>query len=385
MKDAFKTFTIKFRSLIILASALMLALVSCTSDNNEDMENMVTLYPVIGTGIETVINTRATTITLNGTNYSDSIPDGTSISIYAVPNDNTQPVIRGRFTRRNSRWSSTVGVKSGYSYSLYGHSPADIPGSNNLDFDRQTTRIHFYNLDIITTQDPWVSVAVRSEVVTEDVTTPQTITRDNFDIGLVGPIPEETPKRVRKVWMAMDHLYAKATISFRLVPQYDALRTIRLLDARIKTNKSRFIGECSYYFAGQNAGLSLQSTGTTSNFAEIDLINGVTANDSINRLPELPDTVVLSPDTLQFAWFCFLPVQSKLPDDLYLEVSYDVMHGDSIIRGNQTARNKLPLSSMMNPQAGHNYKITIDVDPSYLYVLCDDDADEEIKIKSSIE
>lgn len=388
MKDAFKTFTINLRSITLLVAAIMLALASCASSDEKGMENMVTLYPVIGTGIETVINTRATTLTLSGTtnsnNYSDSIPDGTSVAIYAVPDDNAQPVIRGRFTRRSGRWASTVSVKSGFSYDLYGHSPADMPGSRNLDFDRQNTRIRFYDLDVITTEDPWVSVAAHGQVVQEDVALPQSITWHDFNIGFVGVIPDQTPKQVHKVWMAMDHLYARATISFSLVPQYNSLRTIRLLDAKIKTNKSKFNGECSYYFTGDNAGLTFGS-GTTNTAKEIDLINGETASDSINRLPELPDTVVLSPDTLQFAWFCFLPDHSKIPDDLYLEVEYDVMNGDSIIRGNQIARNSLPLRSMINPQAGHNYKITIEVDPSYLYVLCDGDADEKVRIKSSIE
>lgn len=398
MKDALKTFTVKFRSLNILVAAMVLALASCTSHEKEDMRNLITLYPEILSGAETVMYTRANTILLDGTPagnpniYSDSIPEGTSIAIYAVPTApaqtaDGQPVVKGRFARRPNGWASTVAVKSGFRYDLFGHSPANMPGSHDLDFVRSSLSpsIRFYDLDVITTEDPWVSVAVRSEVVTEDVTSPQEITRSNFDIGTIEDITQDDPqnrKKIRKVWMAMDHLYSKATISFHLVPQYNSLRTIRLTDAKIKTNKSKFNGVCYYYF--RSGGLSLPS-GTLDTPAVIDLINGATASDSINRNPELPDSVILTTDTIQFAWFCFIPEVSKIPDDLYLEVKYDVMNGDSVIRREQTARNGFPLKTMLSPKAGYNYKITVEVDPSYLYVLWDGDADESVRLTNTLQ
>ena len=393
-KDAGKTVTITLRNLTILVTASILSLcASCTSRDKDSMRDMVTLYPVITSGVENVIQTRATSfpVTNSETNvtstYTDSVPEGTIIRVYAVPSTGADPVSTGRFTRTANGWSSSVSLKTGLSYSLYAHAPANMPGSSNLQFDRGNTRIRFDNLDIITTEDPWVCVSVLSDLVTEDVKTPsQTMTWHNFNIGQISVVQQTTPKTVRKVWMAMDHLYAKATVSFRLVPQYNVLRTIRVTDAKIVSSKSKFVGKCAYYFTSIGNGLTfLDGSVQQPSPMSIDLINGTTASDSINRRPELPDTVILSPDTLQFAWFCFLPDANKIPDDLHLEVTYDVMDGDSIIRPHQTVENSFPLKTKIDPKAGHNYKITVELDPTYLYVLWDGDADSKVKIKNSLE
>ena len=394
-KDAGKTVTITLRNLTILVTASILSLcASCTSRDEDDMQGMATLYPVVTSGIENVIQTRATSFPVTNTEtsvtstYTDSVPEGTIIKVYAVPSTGSNPVSTGRFTRTETGWGSTVSLKTGLSYSLYAHSPANMPGASNLNFDRGNARITFNDLDIITAEDPWVCVSVLSKVVAEDVKTPtEAMTWHNFSIGDITDIVQDgNTKKVRKVWMAMDHLYAKATVSFRLVPQYNSLRTVRVTDAKIVSSKSKYVGQCSYYFASTGNGLTFH-TGSVQDPSpmSIDLINGATASDSINRLPELPDTVILTPDTLQFAWFCFLPDANKIPDDLHLEVIYDVMDGDSIIRGHQTVVNSFPLKTKIDPKAGHNYKITVEVDPTYLYVLWDGDADSKVKIKNSLE
>ena len=387
-KDKIDRLTKRLGSLSILVTAAALALVSCVRDNiaSNDMSDMVMLYPVVSNGIETTTGTRATYNVANapGTRtYRDSIPVGTSIRAYAVPNTTEQPVFQGHFNYDELGWTSTLSVKSNFTYSLYAHSPATLPGASDLTFDRTTQMLSFSRLNVIAPADPWVSVAVLSAVVDNNVTTPPTaLTWHNYNIGYIEPV-NETGKR-RKVWMAMDHLFAKATVSFCVDSTYNSIRTIRLREASISTANGVYQSSYTYRF---DDGLSMNGGSLQSQNLVFDLldVDGATVSDTIKEVMAQDSYFTLGTDTVEFAWFCFLPYEDKLPGDIRLNVTYDVYNkADSLIRKEETATNAFPLANL-HPQAGHNYKINICVNPSYLYVLADSDADQDVKFKTNLE
>lgn len=379
-----KTYFLKGRTILaVTIMALSVTFVSC-SEFDEKQENLVFLQPVIGSDVETAVsvNTRAT-IDVTGTTgtYDDDIPDGTIIRAFAVPSTNhADDRAAGTFTRSGNNWRSTLGVKTGITYSLYAYSPAMLSGTSTVAFDWDTKAIKFNDIDILTTIDPWVCIAAKGETVSPETTEPSTpLAKNNFDIGTIGIVANN---QVHKVWLAMDHLFAKATIYFKVDSAFNSIRTIRLNSATISTNQGvmRSSVESHTYKFGE--GISWNGEYTNNEPRSIDLINGVSAHADINLNADGPDTITLDRTAKEFAWFCFLP-KNDIPD-FKLTVDYEMFDkADTLAKTHHCVTNTLNLRSIKGnaPQAGNNYKITIIVNPTYLNVLTDNDADSELELE----
>lgn len=436
------------------AILIMMAMTSC-SDSMDRTETTATLQPAFVNGVQTVISTRATVSVIGttpGTTYEsdeslNGFGDGITIRAYAVPtqaaaqiDDNRKA---GSFRYSSYSWHSSVLATSGLDYNLYAFTPVTMPGASNQDFNWGLTdpndnttfstdnvALTFNNLDVATETDPLVSIAaagkhiyvengVEKEVVTpgappttKTLVTP-TLAKGNHSIGRVYLSQADDHLNLYKVWMAMDHLYSKATIYFGVDSKYNQIRTIRLKSAKIVIDKSErtLTGAHSYSFAnsslvfadnaafGQNVDRDL----------EIDLLRGANAIDNFDRDQnnDAQDYVTLVPPTgpvgnevyQEFAWFCFLP-QSILPKDnqgqytlqcpdAMLKVVYDVYDkAGHPVRVNQTAENSFALDNFyredyidQTPRPGDHFKVKVLVKPTYLYQLTDDDGKIDLQIQ----
>lgn len=400
----------------IWVACVTLALVSCTKDSIKDYaETGVTLYPAIAGSIETVIDTRAAFPVQGTTNrYDDAlITEGSVFRVYAVPTEQDKQDFSagGSFRYSNGSWRSSVTVENGLNYNIYAFTPVTLPGaisqtfSNGISqvdehhvFNSNSVEVTFTGLDLITTTDPMVCVAAAGRPATLnsdgqeidaqnqviDVVVP-TVTKGNFNIGEVNANPDEN--KFHKVWLAMDHLYAKVTVSFCIDAEYHLTRDIRIKEARIMVSNGSLSGNHTYSFAN---GLSFDSNASySSKELAIDLLTGPTANE--NRDPQ-KDYATLTEEYKEYAWFCFLP-QSYLPDlegypMAQLEVTYDVYdRSDHVVRLNQTASNSFPLTrfkrtddALITPGAADHFKVKVKVKPTYMYQLIDDDADITLEI-----
>lgn len=446
----------KVRADIWIWAALTLIVPASCCDREDSMQATVTLYPSISNNVETEIHTRASITvsgTAQGTTYEDDpvaygLPDLTTILAYAVPTESGElhqiaaNRKHGLFRYSNGRWRSHVTAVDGHNYNLYAISPNTLVANpesdfnwglstlnDNTSFSTDNVALTLHGLDVIVNYDPLISIAaagrhvyidnnVEYEVVTEaegnqpQETAPLTrpaLTKNNYDIGkVIQPGDNDTQNQYR-VWMAMDHLYAKATIYFAVYQDYYDIRDIRLKEAKIVVGKDKrsLTGNHTYNFA--TSALSLDANpafGANNNDntdIEIDLIRGTTANNNRDTGQEY---VTLTPPGnnnagyKDFAWFCFLP-QSLLPYDqttqeytltcppCTLKVEYDVVDKDgNMVRENQTAQNIIHLDKFYRddyvyrtPQPGDHFKIKVMVKPSYLYVLTDDDAKMELLIQ----
>lgn len=388
----------------IWAILFVLIAVSCTQDK-EFADTGVTLYPAISTDIENEISTRATmNVRETSKSYDDAlIQNGTVIRVFAAPTSNdTEKRVAGSF-RYNNKWRSSVTAENNEEYCIFAITPSLLPGASNQEFNwgvvnnvfnQNNATLTFTNLDIITDSDPMANIAAAGrtaqlnndgqEVDADDnvIANPEvpTITRGEFNIGTVDA--DVSNNKVYKVWMAMDHLFARATISFCVDEQYDEIREIRIKSARITVANGTLKGNHSYNF---QTGLSLnpdQDTPFAQKALSIDLLYGPTATD--NRTVS-SDYVVLTTDYKEYGWFCFLPV-SYLPDLEYpqarLQVTYDVYDKSGhVVRLNQTAGNSFPLNefrrtddALISPKPADHFKIKVKVKPTYAYRLIDDDA-----------
>ena len=442
------TFIAGLRNLRVLTALMVLVLVSC-QDDKYGMERTTTLYPVIARNMETTMQTRAIPVESNSVtvNYPEVETDGTYIRVYAAPTDNSKDCKPGTFSYTGGNWHSTIDVETDVQYSLYAYAPARITSSNSdgvytdrifedVGFDTSNRdRIQFSGLRVLTTADPWLSVAAAGKHtaivndVEKEVTGPSqyadlvtpTLNKGSFDIGTVTASSET---EFYKVWMAMEHLYAKASVRLFVAPddathKYNELRDIRVKSAKISvengsltytnrnaanpTKPNSYVFTSGFAFGGSKAFGKVSDGGQLHDYLEIDLMEGPTARDGIFDEDESYSTLTLESDDEQatgqdpWAWFCFLP-NSYLDGtgltypEVKLIVNYDVYDKEGReVRANQTVENKFPLTRFAalknndgtyNPvQPGQQFDITVTVRPTYLYQLIDDDAKLELNIE----
>ena len=428
------------RTIGVCAISVMLMLASCRKDHLYSMEPRVTLTPAVSINTETVITTRAQEVTVyeNGTpsstHYHDSVANNTIILVYAVPTD-PNPVkedsVYGTFRFRSNKWRSSVTPTDGKNYNIYAITPNNFPGASNQTFNwggspfnANNVKFTFSGLDVITSSDPMVNIAaagkhtmydiydgsIEKQVKTEgnppelEPLVPPTLTKGSYSIGKVVKPAEGDPNDFYRVWMAMNHFYAKATLSFRIDAAYDAIRDIRIKDVKMVVDKDErtLTGVHTYSYTDglQLAGNADFGSAPGNQDLVVDLLRG---ESSTALLDDEADYITLTTNYKEFGWFCFLPItytgnsssplRAKYPA-AKLKVTYDVLCPDNInggmrvIRENETVENNFPLNLFKRdddpevvPEPGHHFKVKVTVKPTYLYQLSDDDAKLELSIE----
>lgn len=363
------------RTVAVAVTALVLF--SCQNDDFMDNinSNKVTIHPVISRAIETTVQTRA----LAG--YSEDTIRQQALSVNAVAFDslNARAIandIQGLFAPVSTGWRSTVEVEPSYKYNLYTYSRV-MPTATTPQFSydsESNVSLTFTGLDIITENDPLVGVAVAGAVISNNNPAPSQypdLTKGQFSIGKIPS--SEVDGTSFKAFLALDHLYSKATLSFRVDNKY--IYEVRIKDIQIKTDHNTLSGSHKYKFYSQNLELEKNNNSqyvVNGNAKGINLFDGPTATAQ----PEEGDNyIALTTSYREFGYYYFLPLP-PVPS-MYLEVTYDIYDnvGKILVRENQTARNGNLFSTISdngNAAAGTNYKIKILVSPTYLYQLSDD-------------
>lgn len=357
----------------------VLFFVSCHQEIIMDA-GKVCLYPVVGSQIETQVSTRALT------GYSAYTADDKPIHAYCVAyNDdgttrNQDKDVRGLFSRTNNSWRSTVNAEPGYYYQLFAHNA--LPGAAGLTFNyagAANVSLQFSGLSIFADYDPLICVASAGKTLIDN---PQTsdypeLTKDNYDQFLVETRTiDNVGSASTKVFMAMDHLMAKASIFFQVDETYSQLRTIKITDCKIIAANGSLEGEHTYNF--KTSTLTPATWTPSGSSKSIDIMGGASATfqDTGND-----GGMILTTTAQEMGWFCFLPLNGRAPS-LTLSVTYNVYDlKGNCTRSEQTTQNINLLGRVNNPAAGNNYHIKVTVAPTYLYVLSDDDVEFKLDIE----
>lgn len=368
------------RSLTVILAVAAMVLVSCRDEETDGMKGI--LYPVVVSNMETVIETRA----LTGS-YSALTTSGSSIKAYAVAFDDqdsrltAQDDKEGVFTRTaNNTWASSLEVDNGNKYNIYTFSPtiSSFPASAvAFIYNNGTPRLTFTDLDVITLVDPLVGIAAAGKPQNTPPTASD-LTRGSYSTGVVDIVTANKTK----VAIGMDHLYAKATISFKVDEKYNTIRTIKVTSATVTIAQNKLSGTSTYTYAkngGDDASVSWSNTHNGSAY-EFDLMDcDNTKTDNIESSGE----IILGTDAKEFGWFCFNP---SIKPNLTLKVTYDVYDKNNTTvtktrSGQVVVNNNLLRKLPQSPAAGNDYKITVKVNPTYLYQLSDGDAELELEIE----
>lgn len=353
-------------SILFVAAFLM----SCQQDKDES--NRVTLYPVIQSQIESAVETRA----LPANTYQEYTGTNRQ-TIYAYARayagNAQEPNVSGNFAPASgNKWSSHLEVETGKSYYLWAHTR--MPGSSSVSMNYNSGVLTITGLDVISDSDPLLCTA-SSDIAAN-------LVEGTFNIG---EIPANTdPENPPTVALAMKHLYARATVSFKLDPDYNSLRTVKITRATISTTQGgTYAGSHQYSFGEMS--LTLASNNPSGTQQQMELIGGSTQLVDYDQ-GSTTEVTLDTNDYQDFGWFTFLSTGTTVPS-LSLTVEYNVYDsegGAMRLVGNAehlTATNGNILKGISNVSGGNDYKIRIIVKPTYLYQLSDNDVSFELSIQ----
>ncbi|MBR5707359.1 MAG: hypothetical protein IKX55_07320 [Bacteroidaceae bacterium] len=362
-----------FKTVALAVAALVLF--SCQNEDALDNSGKVTIYPVISRSIETTIQTRA----LTGFTYSEFTDGKQALSANAVAfNSQTDARVtdqdkQGLFAPLTEGWRSTIEVEPSYKYNLYAYSRNMPSTSTTFNFGSESNvSLTFNGLSIMTEIDPLVGVAAAAASLPDGNEPPANypeLTKGSFSLGT---IPATESGSTFKAFLALDHLYSKATISFCIDQTYNSLRQVRIKDVQIKLDKGTLTGNHTYTFYDQQLRLASDRTFGGSAMS-IDLYDGDNATATPNEGDEF---IALTTSLREFGYYYFLPLDPT--PAMYLEVTYDIYDlNNNPVRQNQKATNSNLFAAISynggKAAAGNNYKLNILVSPTYLYQLSDDD------------
>lgn len=235
-------------------------------------------------------------------------------------------------TWNGSNLSSTAKLETGH-YTFYGYAPI----VNGSSFDNENKKITIPSIPALTTTDLMVIKQQSTEIKTADKT----------------------------VALQMDHLLAKITPCFYLNSTYAELRGIRIKKVEFFFDSAPTYTATVYY---ETFTTRYESTQTTQ-------LCDVTAYDVAEPTDNLPPTKEdddVNPQVYQECGHCYIvPAQST--STLKMKVTYDVYDkSGTLTRKDATATNQIK-NLPTTLEAGKNYKLKIQIIPTYLYVLSDND------------
>lgn len=166
--------------------------------------------------------------------------------------------------------------------------------------------------------------------------------------------------------LKMDHLMAKVTPHFYINAAYNDVRTI-------KVKKVEFsIDNASKYTASINYTNPVKPV--------VSWTSASTENLSLTAFEYTSDAPALTTDKQAIGQFFLCPAQSV--ENLKMSVTYDVYDKKgALTRENVRAENSILKLKNESITAGTNYKLNIQVVPTYLYILSDNDEESVLIIE----
>ena len=320
---------------------------------------------------------------------NDILSEGLTIWIMAVPTD--QSGVQAGVVSYNGpvegssdiSWNSAIYVKNDKTYEMYGIIPFDAAETiTTTSSNYQQTKLSLQNLKSLSDKD--VCVLTGAIIACNDSLSPTDyLARGSY---YYHPIYDKEGDGYRYgVRLLADHLYASVKFKIYVNVKYNAMRTIKLTKMELTTKPE---------MTTVDAFITLQkSRGTATPFAfdgtptnkgkETDLASVVLFEDDEGQeiktesaysnmtAEDKANYITINPGYFG-SWVC---------NDLYLVSTYDVYDKKgNLTRKGCTAKNRLTsklVSGTGGPllKAGEQVTITLTVNPTYLYVLSDQELD----------
>lgn len=297
--------------------------------------------------------------------------------IYLFACTPTENESKGTFAYSGTGWGSTdFTIKEERQYYFYGFMPANgVTGSLSVtdtdlggDYSKGAD-LTLIGLPAISTKDICVLVGVER--------TTESATAADVYLGHFGFLSKTKDQNYAN--LLMDHIYMELDLGFKIDPDYAALRTIRLTEVKltssyqgtvtaiVKLRDGLGITDVSYSRV-VNTDVTSQTFMLLSTDEDPKVLNKnylISDNPAGTERLKLDKTVFCAPNLID-ASGTYLTIETKY------EVWDKIGANDKSKIGERTAVNKLKLAPSM---IAKKRKVTLNVKPTYLYVLSDWDMD----------
>lgn len=306
-------------------------------------------------------------------------PSGES-SIYLFACTPTAQESAGKFDYSTTTgWGSTeFSIKEERQYYLYGFMPATVASGtlsgSTLGGDYSAgANMTLTGLPVISSHDICALIGVESTTATA---TTANVTEGNF--GFLSKTKNQNYAN-----LLMDHLYTELELGFRIDPGYAALRSIHLKEVTLTSSYQGTI-TATVRLRDQEGIRDVSYARVTNTSVTTDPLTLLSDSQVPGDYPVLNNNYPVSdnPDdpvlTLGKTVFCAPNMIDASGTYLTITTKYEVWDKDGTVDKSKiedrTAVNKLKLSQTATPLA-QKRKVTLNVKPTYLYVLSDWDMD----------
>lgn len=311
------------------------------------------------------------------------VGENKSFSVFFTENpDPVKPYEEEFFFRSSGKWRVSRTDLENKTYYIYGYAPHNYDDNvtatiAKLDGDGKTYAdgavLTLSNLPTATADDVCVIIGAKngreyySDVV--DYTVPPLVAGDfAYEAELTG---EGSGGAGNYVYLLLDHLYASLDISMKVDATYNTLRTIKLKELHLQTSTS--LGAVK---KKTDVRITLESGANP-----IKSVIFTPTGDELADLNMAPKEGRVLSTTPQDFFGYFMPAGVNT---LVLTSTYDVYDKDTsvnpegnLVRKDCTATNTLVLSEGFDgisiADRGKKYKVTMKIQPTYLYVMSDPD------------
>lgn len=361
--------------------SLLIALLigwGCLLTNCSDRTDIEVITPDEPTGEPL----RVVSLTRNGTDEESETPDplvNKNVKLFLAPaNTDGEYSPSGEVTYKGKgqdsgdlTTGSTLLVKPGRDYRIFGWMPASAATDSKVEVNGNTATMTIEGLPLFAGPDADVCIitGVKSGALAEN----EKVTAGQFDYHA----PEDTEEGYR-VSLLADHLYAALELKFLVHSDYSKLRRIFLKKVTLKsTVKEKVTATISLKLnaVGNNPIVDAPafSSPTGDNTAKLTIFESDKTEGDELKVAEA-DAITMSG---------FFAAEADYISTLQIESEYDVydLHGDDPIRTSCKAVNNLA-SVLSGISCGQKKVLKLTVQPTYLYVLSDNDADIVVSIDS---
>lgn len=345
----------------MMAVALLMA--ACAEDNPLEVrpDGKVCVNVGCESQTEVQVGTRAGYTTFGGADY-----DGVQLGVIAWLTG-TQDYDQGfatysySYSNGSGNWTSNVYLAK-QTYNVYGYMPHNGEANSIQPDLGSETALSTFAMKW-TGQPTFATKPVLASVgAAKSNGSSSSVADGSFEVDVDQVGQEE------KINFRMNHLLAKLNLQFYLPKPYADKRQIEVTHVTLSGGQSvadRYDITCSYAASG-----ALTTTYTP--------MQG--ASTSGNTYPyKDPDGLLLTTDKQLFGTYYFVPDAVNRSNLMTLTVTYNVYdQNDNLTRKHQTATNaRIALHKVNNvaqaTQVAHAYTVSVQVVPSYLYVLSDRD------------
>lgn len=331
----------------LLTYIIMLLILTACSSSNDRLEEPQPVVPESESDFTLVSFTRANRALTIEEEYA-------SIGMFLVGSDTQHKQFHYR--QNDHRWHSNIEVASGQSYRLYAYAPADAVTAAISEESAAGVTMTFTQLPTVSSQD--ICFAVGVQHMTEANGT-KDIKLGKFSFA--GAVQDHN-----FINLLMDHLYAGIKLQMTIDGEYTQLRTIKIRKLELKSTKST-----------AQAVVTLASNTENNDPVQSVTYSSLSGTERIVTFFESTEGVALNADNITTprpleAMCCFVPNNESMNHVLTLVTTYDVYDKNGNRIGERTASNKLP---DMEAGRGDCVTLSMNVRPTYLYVLSDPDLD----------